>query len=133
MVYQKPIIYYIQIRQSARTLTFAYLDALSEEERRALACQWTAYLPETNHHAAESNPSECDQCEENPSNQGTTDSQIALDCCEKEDLLKISIRLENGVFDSFAIGPMKSLTASSVHHYRVVVSLSFFFCTTLIS
>ncbi|VUZ41557.1 unnamed protein product [Hymenolepis diminuta] len=110
----------IHIRQSARTLIFAYLDALSEEERRALASQWTAYLPETNHHVAESNPSECDQCEENPSSQGTTDSQIALDCCEKEDLLKISIRLENGVFDSFAIGPMKSLTASSVHHYRIV-------------
>ncbi|KAM3186618.1 hypothetical protein ACTXT7_003974 [Hymenolepis weldensis] len=110
----------IHIRQSARTLTFAYLDALSEEERRALASQWTAYLPETNHHVAESNPSECDQCEENPSNQGTTDSLIALDCCEKEDLLKISIRLESGVFDSYAIGPMKSLTASSVHHYRIV-------------
>nr|CUU97598.1 hypothetical transcript [Hymenolepis microstoma] len=110
----------IHIRHSARTLVFAYLDRLSVEERRALADQWSVYLPESNHHAAESNPNECNHHEENPPNHGSTDSRIALGCCEKEDMLKISIKLENGIYDSFAFGPTKSLTASSIHHYRVV-------------
>ncbi|VDO08564.1 unnamed protein product [Rodentolepis nana] len=111
----------IHIRHSARTLTFAYLDHLSAEERRALADQWSVYLPESNHHAVESNSNECNHhSEENPPSHGSTDSRIALDCCEKEDLLKFSIKLENGIYDSFASGPSKSLTASSIHHYRIV-------------
>ncbi|KAM7532662.1 hypothetical protein Aperf_G00000130728 [Anoplocephala perfoliata] len=97
------------VRYSARALTFALIDVLSDEERRALTDQWIAYLPEVNA-----------QSENQKISQSDTEGSTALDCCEDQDVLKVSIELESGIFDSFAIGPMKVLTGSAVHRYRIV-------------
>ena len=56
-----------------------------------------------------------------------TSSGTALDCCESLDLLRLSMKLESGIFDSFAFGPTKLLNASSAHRYRVVVSSDWFY------
>ncbi|KAL5107187.1 WD repeat-containing protein 7 [Taenia crassiceps] len=119
----------LHIRYSARTLTYSLLDSLSTEERRSLVNQWVRFLPEVNTqsdtiHATTNGMDNVSPTLRNTADhknaEGPADTSTALDCCESQKLLKISIKLESGIFDSFAFGPSRPLNASSVHRYRVV-------------
>ncbi|CDI97105.1 fras1 related extracellular matrix protein [Echinococcus multilocularis] len=118
----------LHMRYSARTLTYSLLDSLSTEERRNLVNQWVRFLPEVKNlpesiHATTNgivNGAPTPQIAANHIDAaGSTDTPTALDCCESQELLKMSIKLESGIFDSFAFGPSRPLNASSVHRYRV--------------
>eukprot|EP00108_Taenia_solium_P005168 TsM_000329100 transcript=TsM_000329100 gene=TsM_000329100 len=118
----------LHMRYSARTLTYSLLDSLSNEERRSIVNQWVRFLPEVKTqpesiYAMTNGIANASSTQRNTTNHmnadGSAETPMALDCCESQELLKISIKLESGVFDSFAFGPSRPLNASSVHRYRV--------------